>query len=178
MWNNAGITCEICVRMAFPINYVWEQELNIIHIVGIPCQDFATQRIWDERADSDTGKYITISAGVAASVLLCNHFESSLTLLLIVNDFFKCKLVSLTLSLRRCHIPRCKSKVNPQIRFPLAGCLDIVRTGERARSVLSTMQTWTTDNLSSKWLWSCSSESFTSEMESMRNTRGYEQWEG
>lgn len=56
-------------------------------------------------------------------------------LLLIVNDFFKCEAVSLTLSLGRCHIPRCKSEVNPQIRFPLAVCVDIMRTGERARSM-------------------------------------------
>lgn len=43
--------------------------------------------------------------------------------LLILNDFFKCELVSL----RRCHIPRCKSELNPRIRFPRAVCTDIVR---------------------------------------------------
>lgn len=99
-----------------------------------------------------------------------------LLLLLIVNDFFKCEAVSLTLSLGRCHIPRCKSEVNPQIGFPLAACLDVVRMGVCARSMTVCCLACKREpqTRSSKWLWSCSSESFTSEMESMWNTPG--QW--
>lgn len=46
-----------------------------------------------------------------------------LRLLLIVNDFFKCKRVSLTLSLGRCHIPRCNPRLIHNSGFPLAGGL-------------------------------------------------------
>lgn len=76
-------------------------------------------------------------------------------LLLIVYDFFKCEPVSLTRSPRRCHIPRCKSRVNPQIRFRLPGCVDIVRMGERARSmrVCCLPRNSKTQTTFSKWLW-------------------------
>ena len=96
-----------------------------------------------------------------------------LLLPLIVNDFFKCEAVLLALSLGRCHIPRCKSEVNPQIRFPQAACVDIVRMGECAGSMRVCCLPCKPEPQtgSSKWLWSCSSESFTSEMESMRNMR-------
>lgn len=45
MWNNSGVTRENCVRMDFPINRFSKQKQNIIRIVGIPRQIFATQRI-------------------------------------------------------------------------------------------------------------------------------------
>lgn len=45
---------------------------NIMDIVKIPCQVVTPK--WDKRADSYTEKHITISAGSAASVQLCDHF--------------------------------------------------------------------------------------------------------
>lgn len=58
----------------FPINFLGEREQNTIHIVWVPRQLFATQRLRDKRSDSYTGKHITISAGDAASVRALQPF--------------------------------------------------------------------------------------------------------
>lgn len=49
---------------------------DIVRLVSIPCRAAAAQRMKDERADSYTGRHITISAAIAASVLLLSSRSS------------------------------------------------------------------------------------------------------
>lgn len=100
------------------------------HVESLPFQ-----RIWDKRADSYIGKthyYFSWRCCFRAS--LQPFLTRSSLPSLIVNEFFKCKPGIAHTFRGICHIPRCKSKVNPQIRFQLAGCSDIVRTRKRASS--------------------------------------------
>lgn len=121
--------------MDFSINCFWEQEQNISallesHVKSSPLKGYEIRELTATQQSTLLFQLALLLPCCSATIL--SHPS---LLLLIVNDFFKCEPVSLTRSPRRCHIPRCKSRVNPQIRFWLPGCVDIVRMGERARNV-------------------------------------------
>lgn len=100
------------------------------HVKSLPLKGYETRELTATQENTLLFQLELLLPCCSATIL-----SHPLLLLLIVNDFFKCEAVSLTLSLGRCHIPRCKSGVNPQIGFPLAACVDIVRMGECARSM-------------------------------------------
>lgn len=105
-------------------------ELQGSHVKSLPLRGHEIRELTATQENTLLFQLLLLLPCCSATIL-----SHPLLLLLIVNDFSKCEAVSLTLSLRRCFIPRCKSEVNPQIRFPQAVCVDIVRTGECARSM-------------------------------------------
>ena len=134
--DNTGIPYEKCMfGWIFPLTDSESRNrtrsvLLESHVKSLPLKGYEIRELTATQENTLLFQLVLLLPCCSATI-----WSHPLLLLLIVNDFFKCEAVSLTFSLGRCHIPRCKSEVNPQIRFPQAACVDIVRMGECAGSM-------------------------------------------
>lgn len=109
LWNSTGITYvesvlgRICPLAASESGNTTSSALLESHVKSLLLERYETTDLTATRENTLLFQLALLLPCCSATIL-----SHPILLFLIVNDFFKCKGVSLTLSLGRCHIPRCK----------------------------------------------------------------------